>query len=71
MATAYFCDVRNDRERIGDYATLGEAKQACIDHAKKHRAFVAILLQDDDGDKGFDMAVQIGSSHIRLYSADA
>lgn len=72
MATAYFCDGRiEDREIIGTFDTLAEAKLACIVHAQRHTAFVTILSQDDDGEAGFDMAAQIGRSHIRLYSADA
>ena len=71
MATAYFCDNGPRREKIGEFETLSAAKQACIDHATSHTAFVGILLAEDDGDDGFDMAVHIGAFHIRLYSADA
>jgi len=72
MATAYYndgIDIRF-RQSIGQFETLAQAKAACIDHAKAHRAFVSIIAAEDDGNKGFDMAVQVGSQ-VRLYFADA
>lgn len=72
MATAYFCDGRIEhRESLGDFPDLEQAKKACIEHARLHREFRSILSSEDDGTDGFDMAVHLGTCHIRLYCADA
>lgn len=71
MAIARFNDTGHKYETIGEFDTLASAKQACIEHAKSHVAFIGIMLMEDDGDQGFDMAVHLGAFHIRLYCADA
>jgi hypothetical protein len=56
---------------IGVYTTRENAVDACHKHAVSHQAFKAILSADlDNSEDGFDMAVQIGASRIRLYAVD-